>query len=259
MKKLVHFCFALFFAITASFAQKVVIPEMDSSVKPGDDFFMHVNGKWYNSVEIPSTQSGVGAYSFMNFPQRVRLQGILDSVSAAKNTMGSIEQKVGDYYASGMDISTINKRGFQPVKPTLQRIDGIKNVASLMKYVGEQTTVNNYSIIGFRVSPDIKKSTVNIINLGQTGLGLPERDYYFRTDSSTIAIQEAYKNYVMRLLTLTGVEAAKATKMAAVVYGIEKQLAASHKTNIERRKVEENYHKMAVSEITQKQSNIGWA
>ncbi len=232
--------------------------DMSPSVKPGDDFFMHVNEKWYNTVEIPSTQSGVGAYSFMNFPQRIRLQGILDSVATAMNTFGSIEQKVGDFYASGIDTATINKRGFDPVKPLLKRIDNLTNVASLMQYVTEQSLTNNFSIIGFRVSPDIKRSTVNIINLGQTGLGLPERDYYFRTDSSTLAIQNAYKNYVVKLLTLTGVETTKATQMADVVYDIEKQLAASHKTNIERRKVEENYHKMSLADIAKQQPNIGW-
>lgn len=259
MKKRCSFCLVLCFAITATLAQNVSISDMDSSVKPGDDFFMHVNGKWYNSVEIPSTQSGVGSYSFLNFPQRIRLQGILDSVSTTQNIMGSIEQKVGDFYASGMDTQTINKRGYQPVKPLLKRINGIRNIPSLMQYITEQTTANNYSIIGFRVGPDIKKSSVNIINLGQTGLGLPERDYYFRTDASTLAVQDAYKNYVTTLLTLTGIDASKAAKMSTAVYGIEKKLADSHKTNIERRNVQENYNKFAVTEIAAKQPNIGWA
>lgn len=239
-------------------AQKVHITDIDTSVKPGDDFFMFVNGKWYNSVEIPSTQTGVGSYSFLNFPQRVRMQGILDSVSAAKNPAGSIEQKVGDFYASGLDVATINKRGYEPIKPLLKRIDGIKDVASLMKFVGEQQKFNNGSIIGFRVGPDIKNSAINIVNLGQTGIGLPERDYYFRTDSSTIGIQKAYKTYLTTLFKLTGTEASAAEKMALAAYALEKELAASHKTNIERRNVQANYNKMALKDIAAKQTNIGW-
>lgn len=239
-------------------AQKVHITDIDTSVKPGDDFFMFVNGKWYNSVEIPSTQTGVGSYSFLNFPQRIRMQGILDSVSAAKNPAGSIEQKVGDFYASGLDVATINKRGYEPIKPLLKRIDGIKDVASLMKFVGEQQKFNNGSIIGFRVGPDIKNSAINIVNLSQTGIGLPERDYYFRTDSSTTAIQKAYKAYLTTLFKLTGTEASAAEKMASAAYGIEKELAASHKTNIERRNVQANYNKMALQAIAAKQPNIGW-
>ncbi|UTA69063.1 M13 family metallopeptidase [Emticicia sp. 21SJ11W-3] len=242
-----------------SLAQKVHITDIDPTVKPGDDFFMYVNGKWYNSVEIPSTQSGVGSYSFLNFPQRIRMQGILDSVSAAKNPAGSIEQKVGDFYASGMDVSTINKRGYEPLKPMLKRIDGIKDVPALMKFVVDQQKFNNYSIIGFRVGPDIKNSAINIVNLAQTGIGLPERDYYFRTDSSTTGIQKAYTAYLTKLFTLSGTEASDAARMASAVYGIEKELAASHKTNIERRNVQANYNKLAVADIAKKQPNIGWS
>ena len=261
MKKFYPLVLIFWFIITcisSSFAQKVSITGIDPTLKPGDDFFMYVNGKWYNSTEIPSTQSGVGAYSFMNYPQRIRLQGILDSVSAAKSLKGSIEQKVGDFYASGMDTHTIDKRGFEPVKPMFKQIDGIKDVAGIMKYVAEQQKFNNYSIIGFRVGPDIKNSAVNIVNLGQTGIGLPERDYYFRTDSSTLFIQKAYQNYLSTLFKLTAIDAASANKLASAAYAIEKELAASHKTNIERRNVQANYNKMAVSAIAQKQTNIDW-
>ncbi|MCU0326864.1 MAG: M13 family metallopeptidase [Spirosomaceae bacterium] len=258
MKKRFILTLNLWLVASALFAQIINTAEFDKSIKPGDDFFMHINGKWYNSVEIPSTQSGVGAYSFMNFPQRIRMQGILDSVSAAKNKIGTIEQKVGDFYASGMDTVTINKRGYSPVVPMLKQIDAIKDVVGLMKYVADQTKLNNYSIIGFRVGPDIKKSSINIVNLSQTGIGLPERDYYFRTDASTLNIQKSYKDYIAKLFTLTGISPSKAEGMAAAVYSIEKELATSHKTNIERRNVQANYNKLSVADIAAKQPNIGW-
>jgi putative endopeptidase len=261
MKKLFPLSLVVFLALLvtqASLAQHISITGIDPSIKPGDNFFMYVNKTWYDSVEIPSTQTGVGSYSFMNFPQRVRMQGILDSVSAAKNPAGSIEQKVGDFYASGLDIATINKRGYEPIKPLLKSIDGITDIASLMKFVTEQQKFNNASIIGFRVGPDMKNSSINIVNLGQTGIGLPERDYYFKTDSSTIGIQKAYVAYVTTLLKLSGTEASAAAKMASAAYAIEKELAASHKTNIERRNVQANYNKMSLSAIATKQPNIGW-
>ena len=261
MKTLLHLPMAFLLILISnqfSIAQNISINGIDPTKKPGDDFFMYVNGKWYDEVQIPSTQSGVGSYSFMNFPQRVRLQGILDSVSAAKNLAGSIEQKVGDFYASGLNTEAINKRGFEPIKPILKNIDTIRDIASMMRFIAEQQKLNNASIIGFRVGPDIKNSSINIINLGQTGIGLPERDYYFRTDSATINIQKAYKKYIATLFKLSGTDAATATKMAAAVYNIEKELAASHKTNIERRNVQANYNKMALSEIAKNQPNIGW-
>src|SRR5258708_4981004 len=84
----------------ASETQHVVVTGIDSSKNPGDDFFTYVNGVWYDSARIPASQSGVGSYSFLNFPQRIRLQGILDSISGAQNRAGSIEGKVGDFYAA---------------------------------------------------------------------------------------------------------------------------------------------------------------
>jgi len=234
------------------------IQGIDSSLKPGDNFFMYVNRKWYDTAQIPGTQAGVGAYMFMNYPQRMRLQRILDSVSKANNAAGSIEQKVGDFYASGMDTITINKRGYDPVRPMLTRIDSINDVPSLMKFVANEAKVNNTSILAFGVGPDNKNSSMNIAHVSQTGIGMPERDYYFKTDPSTIAVQEAYKKYVATLFELTGSDAASAKKGAEIVYIIDKQLAASHRTNIELRDVKANYNKMAVADLAKKHPNIGW-
>ena len=234
------------------------IQGIDSSLKPGDNFFMYVNRKWYDTAQIPGTQAGVGAYMFMNYPQRMRLQRILDSVSKANNAVGSIEQKVGDFYASGMDTITINKRGYDPVRPMLTRIDSINDVPSLMKFVANEAKVNNTSILAFGVGPDNKNSSMNIAHVSQTGIGMPERDYYFKTDPSTIAVQEAYKKYVATLFELTGSDAASAKKGAEIVYIIDKQLAASHRTNIEMRDVNANYNKMAVADLAKKQPNISW-
>lgn len=261
MKKLLYLSLTLLLAgackqASDTNAKHVVVTGFDYTKKPGDDFFTFVNGIWYDSATIPASQTGVGTYSFMNFPQRIRLQGILDSVSQSNNPAGSIEQKVGDFYASGLDTVAINKRGYEPIKPLLARIDAITDVPSLMKFVAEEQTVSNGSIIGISVGPDNKHSSVNIVLLSQTGIGLPEKGYYFRTDSSTVAIQKAYTKYLATLLELTG--DAAAAKNAEVVYAIEKQIATSHKTNIERRDVQANYNKLAVADLAKRQPNIGW-
>jgi len=234
------------------------ISGIDSSVKPGNNFFLFANGKWYDTAAIPITQTGVGSYMFLNYPQRIRLQTILDSISKGNNAPGSLEQKTGDFYASGMDTVTIEKRGYEPIKPLLARIDSITDVPSLMKYVADQQKVYDASIIGFYVGPDDKNSSVNIVQFSQTGIGLPDRDYYFKTDASTIAIQAAYKKYLATLFELTGSDTTAAKKNTEIVYSIEKQLATAHKTNIERRDVKANYNKMAVTDISKKQPVIGW-
>ncbi len=234
------------------------ITGIDSSVKPGNNFFMYVNRTWYDTAQIPPSQAGVGAYMFMNYPQRLRLQHILDSVAKANNSAGSIEQKLGDFYAAGMDTISIEKRGYEPIKPLLARIDSISNVAGLLQFAANEATKYNTSFLAFGVGADNKNSNLNIAHLYQTGIGLPERDYYFKTDASSTTIQQAYKKYLAKLFQLTGSDSATATKDAATVYNIDKQLASSHKTNVELRDVNANYNKMAVAHLIKRQPNIGW-
>lgn len=263
MKKLAYLSLALLLAGActqkAPETKHIVITGIDASKKPGDDFFAYVNGIWYDTAQIPAGQTGVGSYSFLNFPQRIRMKGILDSVASSKNAPGSIEQKVGDFYASGMDTVTINTRGYDPIKPLLARIDGLNDASSLLKLVAEEQTAGNGSLIGFNVGPDDKKSTINIVQLYQTGIGLPERDYYFQKDSATLDIQKAYKAYLAQLFQLTGSDAAAAEKSASAAYEVEKQLAGAHRTNIELRDVKANYNKLAVAAIEKKQPNLHWA
>ncbi|GAB4043826.1 M13 family peptidase [Spirosoma litoris] len=239
--------------------KRVVITGVDAAKKPGDDFFSYANGIWYDTARIPASQTGVGSYSFMNYPQRIRLQAILDSVSAGKNSPGSLEQKVGDFYASGMDMDAINKRGYEPITPIIARIDAITDVTSLLKLVVDEQKSGDGSIIGFSVGPDQKRSSINIAQFRQTGIGLPERAYYFKTDSLTLGIQTAYKNYLTRLFELIGTEPTTASKNAAVAYALEKQLATAHRTNIELRDVKANYNKLAVADLASKQPALHWA
>jgi putative endopeptidase len=240
-------------------ARRPVITGIDSSKKPGDDFFTYANGIWYDTAQIPASQTGVGSYSFLNYPQRIRLQAILDSISTANNTAGSIEQKVADFYASGMDTTTINKRGHEPIKPVFTRIDAVKDVPTLMKLVAEEQKVGNASVIGIYIAPDDKQSNVNIAQFYQSGIGLPEKAYYFKTDAPTVAIQNAYRDYLTRLFELTGSDAAAAEKNAQVTYDIERQLATVHKSNVELRDVKANYNKVAVSDLSKKHPNINWS
>ena len=235
----------------------VVFDGIDESIKPGDDFFNHVNKTWYDAAVIEEDQVGVGSYRFLNIPQQKLLQNILEDVSAGAHVKGSIEQKVGDFYSSGMDTVAINQLGFTPIQPILDRIDAISDVPALIAFVSAQIQQGDYSMIYPYISPDQANSQINIAHFVQTGLGLPDRDYYFKTDATVIGIQNAYKKYLSTLFELTGED--EPSLKADVVYAIEKQLAASHKTRVERRDVKANYNKLAISEIDERQKNIGWA
>ncbi|MBS1527117.1 MAG: M13 family metallopeptidase [Bacteroidetes bacterium] len=263
MNKLITLCltasfFSVGFCTSAQQKSFVDVSGLDPQTKPGNNFFRYVNRRWYDTVKIAADQSGVGSYSFLNIPQKKLLQNILDSVSQAKNAPGSIEQQVGDFYRSGMDTGTIDKRGYQPVKPVLARINAISNVPSLLQFVVTEYKSGNRSIISFGVGPDNKNSAVNIAHVYQAGIGLPDRDYYFKTDSATLRVQQAYKDYVRKLFRLTGSSKAEAAKDAAMVYDLEKRFAAAHKTNIELRDVDANYHKVAVAALVKTQPDLGW-
>lgn len=235
----------------------VVFDGISESIKPGDDFFNHVNKTWYDNAVIADDQVGVGAYRFLNIPQQELLKNILEEVSKGTHEKGSIEQKVGDFYASGMDTLSINNRGIEPIKPILERIDVINNVPSMMQFVATQLKFGDYSIISPYISPDQENSSMNILHFSQTGLGLPDRDYYFKDDISVVNIQEAYKTYLASMFELVGEDNGK--ERAEIVYAIEKELAQSHKTRIERRSIKDNYNKLAVADLNENQKNIGWS
>tara|TARA_R110002073_G_scaffold72537_1_gene177270 strand:+ start:258085 stop:260097 length:2013 start_codon:yes stop_codon:yes gene_type:complete len=262
MKNSLYFALILIFLVscketnTPDEPSKFDFDGITASIKPGDNFFEHVNKTWYDSAQIADDQVGVGSYSFLNIPQKLKLEAILEEVAGGTFEKGSIEQKVGDFYASGMDTARINERGYEPIQPTLTTIDGITNVAGLMDFVANEMQEGNRSIISMGVYADAQNSSMNILHFSQSGLGLPDRDYYFKTDPTTVKIQKAYQAYLTTLFNLIGHEAA--AQAAEDVYAIEKQLATSHKTRVERRDVKANYNKLAVVDLDKEQPQIGW-
>ena len=262
MKNLFYFALAIFILVSCekektSKNNKLDFDGIDLTIKPGDNFFNHVNKTWSDNAVIAEDQSGVGSYSFLNIPQKKLLEGILEEVSSGTHQKGSADQMVGDFYSSGMDTARINERGFEPIKPLLDRINSINAISEVMQLVAIEFKSGNSSLISMGVSPDNENSSVNMLHFGQTGLGLPDRDYYFKTDESTIEIQKAYQSYLSKLFELTGND--NAEKSTAIVYDIEKQLAEVHKTRVERRIIKANYNKMAVSDLNKSQANIAWS
>lgn len=262
MKKTLYLSLALFILTSCEKEASVDYTKfnfdgIDLAIKPGDNFFNHVNKNWYDKAVIADDQSGVGAYSFQNIPQKKLLESILEEVSSETHEKGSADQMVGDFYSSGMNIKRINERGFEPIQPLLESVNSINSTAELMKFVADQFKSGNGSLISMGVSPDNENSTVNMLHFSQTGLGLPDRDYYFKTDASTLEIQKAYQSYLSKLFGLIGAD--NAAKNAEITYGIEERLAGAHKTRIERRNVKANYNKITVANLAKRQPNLDWA
>ncbi len=222
---------------------------MDSSVRPQDNFFLFVNGGYLKRHEIPPTESSIGGFTDLYNLNKTRIHGILDSVSNINAEKGSIEQKVGDLYASGMDSATIEKLGFSPIKEDLQKINAFKTTKDVLNFEAEQQKVNSGPVFGFSVFADEKNSTKNILVLSQSGLGLPDRDYYFNNDAATGKVVEAYKNFANQAFMLTGDDSVMAMKKTNAVYAFEKEIAQGHKTKVELRDPVNNYHKLAITEV----------
>lgn len=229
---------------------------ISQDIKPGDNFFAHVNQTWYDNAVIADDEAGVGSYSFLNIPQKKLLENILEEVSSETHEQGSPDQLVGDFYSSGMDTTRINERGYEPIEPLLSQIDGITSITDLMDFVAKEAKAGNTSLMSMYIRPDNENSTVNMLHFSQTGLGLPDRDYYFKDDAPTQKVQEAYKIFLTTLFTLT--DNKQSEELAATAYSIEKQLAESHKTRTQRRDIKANYHKMAIADLNKSQPNIAW-
>jgi putative endopeptidase len=225
---------------------------MDTTVKPGDNFFDYANGTWLKKTEIPASETGWGLAKILYNNTQTELHGILEDAVKQDATKGSAEQKVGDLYSSGMDTTTIEKMGYKPVKPTLTAIDALKDYKELINYVASSYKDGDGYMFGFYVSADGRNSKQNVAQFDQDGLGLPNRDYYFNTDDATKKIREAYVAYISKLFVLTGVDAATAAKNAQDILKLETELAKSHSTPVELRDPIKNYNKFAVADIQKK-------
>jgi putative endopeptidase len=231
---------------------------MDSTVRPGDNFYLYVNGSWIKKTPIPPTETEVGSFLDLWDRNQTNLHNILESAAKSHTIAGSPEQKAGDLYASGMDSAAIEKRGYDPVKPYLQEIDRIQNADGIVRFLASRQIDNAPVLMGQFIGADEKNSNVNIVSYYQAGLGLPDRDYYFRTDVTTLEIVKAYLHYMQKLYILTGDDTATASKRSMGVYALEKQLAASHRTKQDLRDPQSNYHKIAVAELDKNMPAIHW-
>jgi len=231
---------------------------IDSTIRPQDNFYLFANGRWIKNTTIPATESSVGSFYELYNKSKSSLQQIVEEVSAHKQKFGSIEQKIGDFYASGMDSVTIEKLGYDPAKPYLQKIDAIKNTADIMQFVAEQQVEYTSLLFEQSVGPDEKNSSINIVVYYQGGLGLPGRDYYFKTDTESLKTVRSYQTYLQTLFVLTGDDSLNAERKAGDVYELEKQLASSHRTKEELRNPQINYNKMAVAQLDKQMPAFAW-
>ncbi|HEU4589771.1 MAG TPA: M13 family metallopeptidase [Steroidobacteraceae bacterium] len=179
----------------------VDLAAMDKSVRPGDDFYEYVNGKWLETAQIPPDKSYYGTVTTVFEKTEANLHAIVDELAAGKPEPGSVDQKVADLYGSWMDQAGIEARGLDPIKPYLERIAAAKDKADLMKLIG---TVDYQAPFNLYVDADTADPTRYVVWVGQSGLGMPNRDYYINKGPKFDAYRAAYRTYVTKVFELLG-------------------------------------------------------
>lgn len=233
--------------------------DFDKSVKPGDDFFQYVNGGWLKKNEIPSTEARWGAFNEVDELRYKILHQLLDEAAADKTSKdGTNRRKVGDYYGSGMDSVALNKAGVTPLNTELRKIDAINSVADLVNTNAWFYTQGGGYLYGIGVEQDLMLSDRMALYTSQGGLGLPDREFYFRTDSNSQKIQNEYKKYVASNLQAIGYTEAKAKEAAENIYKLETALADKSMNRVQLRDPYASYNKMSLSDLNKLTSNINW-
>src|SRR5262245_34008537 len=223
------------------------------NVRPGDDFFAHANGKWYDTYDIPQDRSSFGIFTELDEQAQQRVRDIIDQAAASHAAQGSPEQKIGDYYASFMDQAAIETNGLTPVRAELDRIKAAsskKDIATLFGAPGYQST------FGVGPSPDLKNPNVYSIDVTQGGLGLPDRDYYVKEDPQLKEIRAKYEEYIATMLQLSGASDAKGS--AKRIMAFETAIAKVSWPIEKRREVEGMYNPRTLVELKKYAPGFDW-
>ncbi len=264
MFKLTTIVFAATFFIASNKKQQtpskpdILASSIDSTVNPADDFFDYANGGWIKKNPIPSDESAWGLFQVIPDETLKRLRDINEDVSKTSHADGTAEQKIGDFWKAANDSAKLEQQGIQPLQPYLAKINSIKDAASLQSTMAELNVMGVDGAIGFSVGQDAKNSTLEALQLWQTGLGLPEREFYFKMDSTSIALRNAYIKNITKILSLLGGDSSKAMASAKNILSLETQLAKSSRKLEDLRDPYANYNKYAVKDLNKVSPFINW-
>ena len=236
----------------------VVAVNMDTTVKPSEDFFMYANGGWIKNNAIPNEESSWGIGNLVDLENQKRLRDISENAAKENATKGTTSQKIGDFWNAAMDSIAIEKEGTKKLQPYFDKINSITDVPTFINVVSELNKIGVSPLYDDFVNQDPKKSDVMSYTLWQGGIGLPERDYYFKTDSSTVNIRNAYVKHIAKMLTLQGADSVSAGNSAKNIMVVETKLAAASRKLEDLRDPYANYHKMAINDLSKMSSNIDW-
>ncbi|MEO8665632.1 MAG: M13 family metallopeptidase [Ignavibacteria bacterium] len=232
---------------------------LNTSVKPTVDFYEYANGSWLSNNPIPPAYSRWGSWNvIINNNQDVLKQILEDASGNSSASKGSNVQKLGDLYYTAMDTVAIENAGMNPLKEDLARIDAIQSKEDLQKVFSYFKKYRSGGLFFLFSNQDDKNSDNVVLNIFQGGLGLPDRDYYFRDDERSKKLRDKYHEFMIKLLTLSGNDAMTASNIANKVYDIETRLAEASMKRVDMREAEATYHLMSLNDLKAISPNISW-
>jgi putative endopeptidase len=233
---------------------------MNNTIRPGDNFYKYANGKWQQQNPIPPAYSRWDTFEVLQKHNDEMIKNLI--MSAADNhaaSNGSIEQKIRDFYLSGMDEKSINKAGIAPLQPEFKRISAINNLADLQSVISHLQMLGVNALFGFSQMQDFKDSRQVIGVASQGGLGLPDRDYYLKNEDKFKKIREIYLHHIAKMFELQGETAKNAMSAANTVMKIESMLAKASMAKSEIRDPHSIYHPKDIKQLQKMTPNFSWS
>ncbi|MDN5199833.1 M13 family metallopeptidase [Fulvivirgaceae bacterium BMA10] len=235
------------------------LTNIDSTISPADDFFAFVNGNWIKNTEIPADQGRWGSFNELREDNNDVVLEVLKKAGANEQYAdGSDQRKAADFFSVGMDSLLAESVGTKPLQPIFDQIAGITNTQDLQEYLAEQETYGGGAFFSFFILADLKNSKKMAAYLGQGGMGLPDRDYYTKTDEKSEEIKAKYVKHIARMLGLLGDTPEDAARQADNIMALETRLANASLTNVERRNIPLLYNKMSLDQLTEINPSINW-
>jgi putative endopeptidase len=235
------------------------VDNIDKKVSPGVDFFEYANGTWLKNTPIPGDYSSWGSFNIVDEKNLATVHKILEAASNNKAAVaGSNEQKIGDFYYTGMDTAKIEADGIKPLEEEMGKINSIKSIDDLQHEIARLHQRGINVAFAFGSGQDFKDSTAVIGQAMQGGLGLPDRDYYLTQDDNSKKIRDQYVTHMTRMFGLLGQDDKTAAANAAKVMALETKLATASYKNVDLRVPEKNYHKMTHAEVKDLTPNFPW-
>lgn len=235
-----------------------LVDNIDTTTKPGEDFFNYANGGWIKNNKIPDAEAAWGIGNLVQEDIYKRLIDINENAVKEKAAQGTVTQKIADFWTAAMDTAAIDKAGINPLKKDLDKITAATSVADLVKLSAEFGEKGSNTFFGNYIGQDDKNSEKIAYMLVQGGLGMPNRDYYFNTDEKTIKVQTAFKDYLVKIFKQLGSDEATASKIMTDVYALETKLAKASRKLADLRDPYKNYNKMSVGALQALTPNFNW-